>query len=93
MNPLTLPGIEPATFRFVAQHLNHCATLPRSPLCAYFNFGTVGTHFARLGYGVFGVSLDRPRTGVEGPRPSAGRHTGELLFNLLCENVTGKTRQ
>jgi len=30
-NPLTPAGIEPATFRFVAQHLNHCATLPRSP--------------------------------------------------------------
>jgi len=25
-NPLTLAGIEPATFLFVAQHLNHCAT-------------------------------------------------------------------
>jgi len=25
-NPLTPAGIEPATFRFVAQHLNHCAT-------------------------------------------------------------------
>ena len=25
-NPLTPPGIEPATFQFVAQHLNHCAT-------------------------------------------------------------------
>ena len=25
-NPLTLAGIEPATFRFLAQHLNHCAT-------------------------------------------------------------------
>ena len=25
-NPLTPVGIEPATFRFVAQHLNHCAT-------------------------------------------------------------------
>jgi len=25
-NPLTLAGIEPATFRFVAQHLSHCAT-------------------------------------------------------------------
>ena len=24
--PLTLAGIEPATFQFIAQHLNHCAT-------------------------------------------------------------------
>jgi len=30
-NPLTPAGIEPATFRFVAQLLNRCATLPRSP--------------------------------------------------------------
>jgi len=28
-NPLTRAGIEPATFRFVAQHLNHCATNTR----------------------------------------------------------------
>ena len=26
-NPLTTAGIEPATHRFVAQHLNHCATV------------------------------------------------------------------
>jgi len=25
-NPLTPAGIEPATYRFVAQHLNRCAT-------------------------------------------------------------------
>jgi len=25
-NPLTQAGIERATFRFVAQHLNHCVT-------------------------------------------------------------------
>ena len=25
-NPMTPAGIEPATFRFVAQHLHHCAT-------------------------------------------------------------------
>jgi hypothetical protein len=25
-NPVTPAGIEPATFRFVAQHLIHCAT-------------------------------------------------------------------
>ena len=30
-NPMTPAGIEPAIFRFVAQHLNHCATaVPRS---------------------------------------------------------------
>ena len=29
-NPLPPAGIEPATFRFVAQYLNHCATaVPR----------------------------------------------------------------
>jgi len=26
-NPLTPAGIEPATFRFVAQHLNYCPTM------------------------------------------------------------------
>jgi len=25
-NPLTPAGIEPVTFRFVAHHVNHCAT-------------------------------------------------------------------
>ena len=34
-NPGTPAGIEPATFRFVAQHLNHCATaVPRRCLGA-----------------------------------------------------------
>jgi len=33
-NPLTPAGIKPATFRFVAQHLNHCATaVPFRILC------------------------------------------------------------
>ena len=35
-NPLTQAGIEPATFRFVAQHLNHCATaVPKTVLRMY----------------------------------------------------------
>jgi len=37
-NPLTPAEIETATFRFVAQHLNHCATaVPRKSEVAPFN--------------------------------------------------------
>ena len=36
-NPLTLSGIEPATFRFVAQHLNHCATAVPSSISKSVN--------------------------------------------------------
>ena len=37
-NPLTPAGIEPATFRFVAQHLNHCATaVPREVVLGRYN--------------------------------------------------------
>ena len=31
-NPLTAAGIEPATFRCVAQHLHHCATAVHTKL-------------------------------------------------------------
>ena len=34
-NPLTPAGIEPATYRFVAQHLNHCATAVPIYTCVY----------------------------------------------------------
>jgi len=33
--PMTPAGIEPATFRFVAQYLNHCATVPWSRRIKY----------------------------------------------------------
>ena len=36
-NPLTPAGIEPATFRFVAQHLNHCATVVPAYMGTYLN--------------------------------------------------------
>jgi len=37
-NPLTAAGIEPATFRIVAQHLNHCATaVPKVYIVFYTN--------------------------------------------------------
>ena len=37
-NPLTPAGIEPATFRFVAQHLNHCATAVLLLLVVFLQF-------------------------------------------------------
>ena len=36
--PITPAGIEPATFRFVAQHLNHCATAVQTFKSYYINF-------------------------------------------------------
>ena len=33
---MTPSGIEPATFRFVAQHLNHCATAVPNEKAVYF---------------------------------------------------------
>ena len=38
--PMTPSGIEPATFRFVAQHLNHCDTAVRlaSKYCLYIQY-------------------------------------------------------
>ena len=37
-NPLTPAVIEPATFRFVAQHLNHCATAVPKKACSYMKY-------------------------------------------------------
>ena len=38
--PMTPAGIEPATFRIVAQHLNHCATAVPMTLCNTSSFFT-----------------------------------------------------
>ena len=39
-NPLTPRGIKQATFRFVAQHLNHCATAVQITPYSYTNIHT-----------------------------------------------------
>jgi len=49
-NPLTPAGIEPATYRFVAQHLNHCATaVPTTYMYKLiFSYLCLATRFIRL---------------------------------------------
>jgi len=62
-NPLTPSGIEPATFRFVTQHLNHCATAVPVKLLVPATFYRSGTSFfhpkeERQVYGCSGKYLD-----------------------------------
>ena len=41
--PITPPGIEPATFRFVAENLNHCPTAcPVMPFSLVYNYRCLG---------------------------------------------------
>ena len=42
-NPLTPAGIEPATYRFVAQHLNHCATAVPHYIISFYLFINIVT--------------------------------------------------
>jgi hypothetical protein len=46
--PLTPAGIEPATFRFVAKQLNHCATAV--PLCIYIRNRKLNKYSVQLPY-------------------------------------------
>jgi hypothetical protein len=58
-NSLTLAGIESATFRFVAQHLNHCATaVPRHPQKKTNKVFNINHWFAAgAGFGAFQMTL------------------------------------
>jgi len=61
---MTPAGIEPATFRFVAQHLNHCATVEvggemmiggggeesRSTICPTITYSTTNHIWSRPGH-------------------------------------------
>ena len=59
-NPLTPAGIEPATFRFVAQHLNHCATAV--PHSRYIRIKYYMAY--RFGFLVFREMSDKEYVGV-----------------------------
>ena len=45
---MTPSGIEPATFRFVAQHLNHCTTAVHNRARYRFNFSAIKPKLPRL---------------------------------------------
>ena len=89
-DPLTPAGIEPATFRFVAQHLNHCATgVPKIIIDKTLNFPLnfiihiatqlllipVAVRFKVLACGQF-------MAGIAGPNPAQG--ISVRLLGLSC---------
>jgi hypothetical protein len=55
---MTPSGIEPTTFRFVAQYLNHCATIsgPRSPYGRYLDIFFAMTNVAHIKYEGLGAT-------------------------------------
>ena len=53
-NPLTPAGIEPATFRFVAQHLNHCDVESKERNLLMLILGDSGGKFSILGGDIIG---------------------------------------
>ena len=60
---MTPAGIEPATFRFVAQHFNHCATAV--PLCIlYSSLCTITLPFYVTQPGVLTASQNKPQRRV-----------------------------
>jgi len=70
-NPLTPPGIEPATFRFVAQHLIHCATAVPVPKGKQANF----------------IFLEKAEKYSEKSDVSIIRQQTLLMVNILTKNI------
>jgi len=77
-NPLTPAGIEPATFRFVAQHFNHCATAAPPQFSVLLNkkeYLNEPGFKARFGSPAFNVNAARGLTGIFLPHPAVKRHS------------------
>jgi len=72
--PMTPSGIEPAIFRFVAQHLNHCATAV--PNSSVHSINTRNKHH-----------LHRPFANLSCFRKDAS-YSGVKIFNNLTRSIT-----
>ena len=82
---MTASGIEPATFRFVAQHLNHCATA----VSCYTVYVLKRKIFTPLGYyAAFNGSYRRLGTAH---RPHLERSSSPRRFCLDYMTVEGET--
>jgi hypothetical protein len=87
-NPMTTSRIEPATFRFVAQNLNHCATAIVVSIILYYNlmgppsymWSVVDRNVVTRGMTVYIVAFWR----ILVPSPSGSNFQRRILFE--CED-------
>ena len=96
--PLTPVGIEPATFRFVTQHLNHCATAVPT-----FYVKCPLIHFILVGFEFSGHILEKSSHAKFHENPSSlcrvvaceqtdGRRDGQSYFTKVTKNRDAKKR-
>jgi len=79
---MTPAGIEPATFRFVAQHLNHCATAVPGLIDLVNNF-----NFIPLGGGRLDVGMSLVRKTVCGQNFLLSVPSIRLLYDYFRDMV------
>ena len=78
--PMTPSGIKPATFRFVAQHLNHCAiAVPQPPTITYSKFQTLSNVHTEINSDSFIVYYGIHKTCLL-------RVFNTNFHNIICEN-------
>ena len=64
INPLTPAGIEPATFRFVAQHPNHCSTAVPQYLSTHYDISHWLLHTAKAKMKVVPIHVQKINHGA-----------------------------
>ena len=96
-NPPTPAGIEPATFRFVAQHFSHCATAVPTRILPEIKTETKGILFNRTVTKkiVLSFVLENTNTSCQTPRlksMSVGAYTYARGPNLSVPETNTKNR-
>ena len=85
--PMAPSGIEPATFQFVAQSLNHCATaVPRKPCSTATKqryFGGISVLTLLLVY----VLIRALRQALQSPLLGVACHFGMSVISTWCKNL------
>ena len=100
-NPMTSAGIEPATFRFVEQHLNHCATAVRT-VTGYrgsietLHFGHFRKYHLKILVGDFngnlgGVDILKPTIGNESLHHDSNNNGVRIVYFARSKHLVVKS--